>query len=161
MTIATASQFRLLLSGFATGVTVATALDEAGLPHGMTASAVSAVSLEPPLLLLCVDRAADFHGVIARVDRFALSVLASDQEYLSRRFSDEPMGDRFAGIALRAGADGLPLIEGAVAHILCTKWASYDVGDHTVVVGQVRGGEVFDGRPLIHYRRGYTTTADR
>ena len=158
MTIATASQFRHLLSGFATGVTVATALDQAGRPQGMTASAVSAVSLDPPLLLVCVDRAADFHAVLSRADRFALSVLASDQEDLSRRFAAEPAHDRFAGVAHRLGRDGLPLLTGAVAHIVCSKGAAYEAGDHTIFVGQVSAGELFEGRPLIHYRSRYTTT---
>lgn len=160
MTSATANQFRLLLSGFATGVTVATAVDGAGRPHGMTASAVSAASLDPPLLLLCVDRAADFHPVLSQAERFALSVLASDQEHLSRRFAAEPAEDRFAGVPYRAGPDGLPLLEGAVAHIVCARWGAYQVGDHTIFIGQVTAGDVYQGKPLLHYRSRYTTTAE-
>ena len=142
---ASAAQFRQLLSGFASGVTVATAVDHAGRPYGMTASAVSAVSLEPPLLLVCVDHAADFHAILSRAERFALSVLAADQEHLSVRFAaDRP--DRFSGVPHTVQADGLPLVDGAAAHITCRKWGAYEAGDHTIFIGQVSDGQRLCGR---------------
>lgn len=153
-----AAGFRQLLGRFATGVTVATALDTRGRPVGMTASAIAAASLDPPLVLVCVSPAADFHAALLGARRWALNVLASDQESLSVRFATDGI-DRFAGVTVRAGPDGVPLIEGAAAHIVCEPWARHDaVGDHTVFVGRVIAGDGFDRKPLIHYRSGYTTT---
>ncbi|MBI4503172.1 MAG: flavin reductase family protein [Gemmatimonadetes bacterium] len=154
--VASADLFRDLMAGFASGVTIATALDSAGQPHGMTASAVAGLSLEPPLVLLCVERTADLHPVLCEAESFALSVLAADQEWLSRRFADSHP-DRFAGVPWTAGLDRLPLIEGALAHITCRKWGQYWGGDHTIFVGQVSDGRVFDCKPLIHFHRGYGT----
>ena len=156
--VASADLFRDLMAVFASGVTVATALDSAGQPHGMTASAVAGLSLVPPLVLLCVDRSASLHPVLSEAESFALSVLAADQEPLSRRFADDHP-DRFAGVAWAPGRDGLPLIAGALAHITCRKWGQYLGGDHTIFLGQVSGGAVFDRQPLIHFHRGYGTIA--
>ncbi|HEY2824110.1 MAG TPA: flavin reductase family protein [Gemmatimonadales bacterium] len=153
-----AAQFRQLLGRFATGVTVATTLDASGKRVGMTASAIAAVSLEPPLVLLCVSPTADFHTALLASRLYALNVLASDQEEVSRRFAMDGV-DRFAGVTVTSGRAGVPLIGGAVAHILCEPWARYDaVGDHTVFVGKVVDGAWFDRKPLIHYRGGYATT---
>ena len=150
--------FRQLLGRFATGVTVATTLDRAGHPVGMTASAIAAASLDPPLVLLCVNPEADFHAALSAAPAFALNVLASDQEMLSRRFAADGI-ERFAGVAYTAGPGGMPLLTGAIAHILCDPWGRYDaVGDHTIFVGRVTGGSASDGEALIHYRSGYTST---
>ena len=153
--VATPDLFRELLSNFATGITVVTALEPSGAPHGMTASAVASLSLEPPLVLVCVDRTADLHPILSETDAFALSVLAADQEQLSRRFAED-RPDRFAGVPHTIGIDGLPLLDGAVAHITCRKWGAYSGGDHTIFLGQVSGGAVYDRKPLIHVRRKYT-----
>jgi flavin reductase (DIM6/NTAB) family NADH-FMN oxidoreductase RutF len=153
------AQFRQLLGRFATGVTVVTALDAQGRPAGMTASAVSSVSLEPPLLLVCVGHQADFHFVIAAAPRFAVNVLAADQEHLSRQFAASDT-DRFAGVRYRSGPHGVPLLEGVVAHILCDRWGRQEAGDHTVFLGLVTGGETSDRPPLLYFRSGYTSTRE-
>ncbi len=147
--------FKSLLGRFATGVTVATTLDAGGERSGMTASAVAAVSLDPPLLLLCVDRNAKFHAAVEAGRGFALNVLASDQERISRIFADSS-GDPFAKVEF--GSDtGFPLLEGVVAHIMCALWGSHQAGDHTVFFGTVTKGQIFDRAPLLHYRGRYTT----
>ena len=156
--VATPDLFRDLLATFYTGVTVVTALEPTGAPHGMTASAVASLSLEPPLLLVCVDRTADLHAILSETGAFALNVLAHDQEQLSRRFADD-RPDRFVGVPCSKGIDGLPLLDGAVAHITCRKWGAYGGGDHTIFLGQVSGGTIYDRKPLIHGRRKYTTIA--
>jgi flavin reductase (DIM6/NTAB) family NADH-FMN oxidoreductase RutF len=156
---ASPTQFRQLLGRFATGVTVVTALDPEGRPAGMTASAVSSVSLEPPLLLVCVGHQADFHPVIAAAPRFALNVLAADQEHLSRRFAASDT-DRFAGVPCRSGPHGVPLLEGVVAHILCDRRSREEAGDHTVFIGLVTGGETFDRPPLLYFGSQYTSTRE-
>lgn len=152
-------QYRQLLGQFATGVTVVTTLDREGRPAGMTASALSAASLDPPLLLVCVSRTTDFHDVLRAADRFVVNVLATDQVELSRRFATDGI-DRFAGVRHTAGAAGTPLLEGVAAHILCERGTVQEAGDHFIFLGRVTGGQVFERAPLIHYRGHYTTTHD-
>ena len=146
--------FRDLLGRFATGVTVLTARAADGRPFGMTANAVASVSLDPPLVLVCVDRTRDIHDVLRVAPRFALSVLAEDQEAVSRRFAEDT-ADRFAGTPVLEGPHDLPLVAGAVAHILCAMRDTVAAGDHTIFIGLVTGGTAFDRRPLVYFRAGY------
>jgi len=155
--IASSQLFRDLMSRFASGITIATAVDRQGRPRGMTASAVAGLSLEPPLVLVCVDQISDLHPVLGDAPAFGLSILAADQERISRRFAEE-LPDRFDGVPFTRGVDGLPLLDGALAHITCRKWGQYFGGDHTIFIGQVSGGAFFNRKPLIHFRRGYSTT---
>ena len=148
------TRFRQLLGAFATGVAVATARDGHGKPAGMTASAIASVSLEPPLLLVCVSRAADFHATIADAVRFGLNILADDQEALSHRFSvDHP--DRFADCAWHAHGSGVPILDGTVGHIICARDAAHSAGDHTIFLGRVLDGAVSRRSPLLHVRGAY------
>jgi flavin reductase (DIM6/NTAB) family NADH-FMN oxidoreductase RutF len=135
-------------------VAVVTTRGTAGELAGMTASAVSSVSLDPPLLVVCVDRATDFHPHIAAAPRFALSVLAADQETLSRRFASEAE-DRFSGVGYALDEHGLPLLDGATAHIVCQRWDARPAGDHTLFLGLVLGGTAHPRPPLVHFRGGY------
>jgi flavin reductase (DIM6/NTAB) family NADH-FMN oxidoreductase RutF len=144
-----------LLGRFATGVTVLTVAGPDGRPHGMTASSLTSVSLEPPLVLVCVDHAARMHPVLVRAERFLVNVLAADQEELSRRFAD-PHDDRFDGIGHRATADGLVYLDGTLAHIECRREMLHEAGDHTIVVARVVGGRAREGHPLVYFRGGYT-----
>ena len=148
------SQFRHLLGRFATGVTVLTARTPAGQPIGMTASSIASVSLEPPLLLVCVDRQHDMHPALEAGTRWVLNVLAADQEWLSRRFANT-IEDRFNGVGYQESKEGIPLLDGAVASIECVKHATVPGGDHTIFIGLVTGGTVTDRRPLLYYRGGY------
>ncbi len=147
-------KFRELLGRFATGVTVITTVDGDGKPAGMTASAISAVSLEPPLLLVCVNRATEFCRTLGGSLRFVVNVLAQDQQDLSRRFAAEGI-DRFAGVSYRIGANGLPSLDGVVAHIWCEVEETKEAGDHVVFFGRVVGGESYDRPPLLHFRGSY------
>jgi flavin reductase (DIM6/NTAB) family NADH-FMN oxidoreductase RutF len=151
-----AARLRTLMGRFASGVTVLTARDASGRPHGMTASAVTSASLEPPLVLVCVDRQADLHPLLEQGVPFVLNVLAADQEALSRRFAAEE-GDRFAGLMLRATAGGLPLLDGIAAHVECEWHGKFPTGDHTAFLGLITGGAVTDRKPLLHYRGAYRT----
>lgn len=150
------SRFRELLGRFATGVTIITTADSAGNPAGMTASALSAVSLEPPLLLVCVNRSTEFCTILHRSSRFAVNVLARDQEHLSRRFATDRI-DRFAGVEYETRSVGLPLLAGVVAHIWCEVEGTKEAGDHVVFFGRVIGGQVYDRAPLVHFRGQYWT----
>jgi len=149
-----ADQFRQLMSRFATGVSVVTVRGAGGRPLGMTASSLASVSLEPPLLLVAVDRKNDMHDALQRAPHFAVSILTAEQEALSRRFaSTDP--NRFDGVGYRESRHGVPLLDEALAHIECAAHTSVPVGDHTVYFGLVTGGEVTEKRPLIYFRSGY------
>lgn len=151
--------FKGMLGTFATGVTVVTAVDERGGSIGMTVSAVSAVSLNPPLLLVCVSKTARFHAAWDYRKGFALNVLAHNQESLSEHFA-KGVDNPFDGVAHTLHDTGLVLLDEVVAQIICGRWNDYDAGDHTVIFGEVIDGQVFERRPLIHSRSRYTTTAD-
>lgn len=154
MTGVDAALFRQLLGRFATGVTVITTRNTAGEPEGMTASSVASVSLDPPLLLVSVDHQNVMDQALAHSSHFIVNVLAADQEALSRRFA-ELENNRFDGVGFHTGKHGLPILDGVLAHIECTKHAVVDAGDHAVYIGLVTGGAVTDRRPLLYYRGGY------
>ena len=151
-------EFRQLLGRFATGVTVVTAVDGQRRPFGMTASSLSSVSLEPPLILLAIEKIAAIHPVVTTGSRFVVNILAADQEALSRRFAQKG-DDRFEGIGYAESPDGVPVLDGVLAHLECERWAIHDAGDHTLLIGRVTGGNAEDGRPLCYFRGGYTGLA--
>jgi flavin reductase (DIM6/NTAB) family NADH-FMN oxidoreductase RutF len=154
MTNVDAAVFRQLCGRFATGVVIVTALADDDRPVGMTANSFTSVSLDPPLVSVSVDHQADMHGHLVRGGRFAINVLESRQETLSRRFAtDHP--DRFVGIGWHAGEGGVPLLEGTLATIECETHTRFEAGDHTIFVGRVVGGATSEGRPLLYYRGGY------
>ena len=146
-------EFRSLLGRFASGVTILTARD-GGKDHGMTVSAFCSASLEPPLVLACVDRSADMYAILSRASHFGISILAGGQEALSRRFAELPAG-RFDGIGFTRGETGVVLLDDAIAHLECRRLERYDAGDHGVFLGEVERGAAFDARPLLYYRGGY------
>lgn len=147
------TDFRLAMGRFASGVTVVTTA-HAGRLYGITVSSFSSLSLSPPLALVCVGQAAASHGPIAAAGRFAVSVLAEGQADLSQRFASEAP-DKFAGVAHAISPRGLPLLDGAVAHIECDLHAALPGGDHTIFVGAVLAAAVFERRPLLYYRSAY------
>ena len=120
----------------------------------MTVSSVASLSLDPPLLLLCLDHAADAHDALVAAPRFAVNILTAGQESLSRRFA-ETRADRFDGVPWRGSGQGVPLLEAALAWIECERHAIHAGGDHSILVGRVTGGAARDGTPLVHYRGGY------
>ena len=156
----TSREYRDAVGMFTTGVTVVTARSE-DFGHGMTANAFASVSLDPLLVLVCVERDALMHKVLREVDRFAVSVLAADQEDLARYFSDSgrPTGmAQFLPIAWHPGPfTGAPLLDAALAYLECEVEATYDGGDHTVFLARVRRVERAraEGEPLLYFGGGY------
>jgi flavin reductase (DIM6/NTAB) family NADH-FMN oxidoreductase RutF len=147
--------FRTLLSRFLSGVTIVTTSDDDGRPHGMTVSSFCSVSLEPPLILVCIDRTASLHDLLIRAETFAVNILAGDQEVLSRRFADTGIEARFDGVAWSQGSAG-PLIDGVHATLECKSVGHLPGGDHSIIIGQVLGGSAASrGSPLLYYRGGY------
>ena len=146
--------FRSVLGRFATGVTIITALDGSGQPHGMTVSAFSSLSLEPPLVLICIDNVATMSPLMATTGHFVVNVLTSEQEELSRRFSGQ-LDDRFAGVGYTDAPSGAPILDGVLAWLDCRVLTRHPAGDHVIVIGEVEHAEAFEGQPLLYYRSGY------
>jgi len=148
--------FRSVLGRFASGVTILTARDASGTDHGMTVSAFCSLSLEPPLVLFCIDHAASMHGLLAGDPPPAcgISILSSNQEAWSRRFADETE-QRFDGMAYSRGEQGVVLLDDALAHMECRILQRIDGGDHTVFIARLDRAEPRHGRPLLYYRGGY------
>lgn len=150
-------QLRDALSHFATGVTVITSLGSAAEPVGTTASAVSSLSLDPPLLLVCLGRASTTLAAIRRHGAFAVNVLAAAQHELSGHFARSGAAASWASVSHRVSRHGLPLLTGALASVECAVERCVDGGDHEIVIGRVRGLDVTSGNhePLVHYRGSY------
>ncbi len=138
-TVADAAVLRHAFGAFATGVTVLTV--GGTNPHGMTANSFTTVSLDPPLVLVCVERSAVMHAALAQAAAFGVSVLADHQESVARYFADRrrPLGGaQFQPVDCQPGpVTGVPLITDALAHFECRPWRRYDGGDHTIVVGML------------------------
>ena len=146
--------FRSVLGRFASGVTVVT-VRHGDADHGMTASAFCSVSLDPPLTLVCIDRTTRMHELLERADSYAVNLLASHQESISRRFAEPPDDTRFEGVGFDRGVTGAPLLHDVLAHVECELVDRHDGGDHTIVVGRVVAATAADGHPLLYYRGGY------
>jgi flavin reductase (DIM6/NTAB) family NADH-FMN oxidoreductase RutF len=149
------AEFRRVMGHWLTGVAIVAARHADGRPCGMTANAVTSLSLEPPLLLVCIERAADTHDCIRDAGSFAVSVLARGDEALARRFAVLAAGDRFAGVPFLAAGSGSPILEAALAWIDCRLAAVHPGGDHSIFVGEVLDAGTRDGEPLAFFRGVY------
>ena len=148
--------FKQSLRRWASGVTIVTARSDEDGMHGMTVSAFSSVSAEPPLVLVCANQGSRTHAVIERGGRFTVNVLASDQADVSQTFaSSRTEGTRFDDVAWREGEGGVPIIEGALANLECRVEAAYPHGSHMVYVGFVEVAHVTEKKPLVYYDGGY------
>lgn len=148
------AQFRLACARFATGITVSTALAADGTPHGFTANSFTSVSMEPPLILICVDHRANVLRHFEQASHFGVNILAEDQEALSVRFAERGL-DRFGGIDWHQGETGVPLLGGALARFECVTRQKIQAGDHTIILGEVLHAEWQEGAPLLYFARGY------
>lgn len=154
-TIVEAVDFRNAMARFASGVTVVTTVDAAGQPAGFTASAFSSLSLDPPLILVCLEKRADSYPAFQAASRFAVSILAAGQADIAMRFATKGI-DKFEGAPLvRGEATGLPLITGALAHLECRTYDLPDGGDHTIIIGEVLRAVSTDREPLLHFNRRF------
>ena len=149
-----AAAFRRALGCFVTGVTVVTARDADGVPHGFTANSFTSVSLDPPLVLVCVGHEVEGFDVYRRCSEFAINVLGDSQRAISDRFATEHP-DRFADVRWREGSHGLPILENCVASLVCVSWRRFEAGDHTILVGRVLECEDSTDRPLAYWRGSY------
>lgn len=153
-------EFRQALSRFASGVTVVTCKGGPSGLGGITVSAFSSLSLDPPLVLICIDKRASVHDYLRKGDYFAVNFLAEGQEAMSRQFaSKEP--NRFDGVSYREGNCGTPLLEGTIGFVECLIVESHIGGDHTIFIGQVEASGVNEGKPLLYFCGGYKALEDR
>jgi 3-hydroxy-9,10-secoandrosta-1,3,5(10)-triene-9,17-dione monooxygenase reductase component len=148
------SRYRQVMGHFATGVTVVTAAI-GGVPAGLSVNSFTSVSLQPPLVAICVSRLSTTWRKIRQSGSFCVNILAEDQEDMSRVFAAR-RPDKFSGIGWKPAESGAPILNDVLAWVDCRVVAEHDGGDHVVVVGQVRDLEVArEGLPLIFYRGGY------
>jgi 3-hydroxy-9,10-secoandrosta-1,3,5(10)-triene-9,17-dione monooxygenase reductase component len=152
-------RLRDVMGHFATGVTVVTGRAPGGGYAGLTANSLTSVSLDPPLVLVCIDRNSISRETLLRTERFAVSVLRRDQEEVAHRFSGEARETRFDDLRLRFGRDGVPILDDALAWVECRVWRWVEAGDHTVLFGEVEDGGAAGADPLVFFRGGYGTVA--
>lgn len=146
---------RLVLSHFATGITVVTGRDEDGRQRAVTVNAFTSVSLEPPLILYCLGRSAFNFDVFANAKAFAVNILSADQQALSDRFARESEDD-FSDLAVTELATGVPALAGSLAVLDCETEAIQEAGDHLIVIGRVKALDMpREAEPLIYFRSRY------
>lgn len=150
-----ASAFRNLLGRFASGVTVVTAADNKGEHQGMTVSAFCSLSLDPPLVLMCIDKTATMFDILTTCERFTVNILSEHQEEIARRFAMTESA-KFEGIGYSV-VDEAAVLDDVLAHAQCSRMNSVEAGDHTIVIGEVRSATVCDGLPLLYFRGGYSS----
>ena len=154
-----AEDFKACLALWGSGVTIVTSRAGEQI-HGMTVSAFTSVSLDPPLVLVCCDKGSNTLQVIDEGQCFAANVLAHDQQDLSNLFaSKQKEWQRFDGLEVETGTTGAPLIPGALAQIDCSVEAQHDAGDHVIYVGRVEEVRTREAEPLMFYRHRYRSLA--
>ncbi len=152
-----ASLFRATMRQLATGVAVITVRTREGRLHAMTATSFTPVSLEPPLLLICINRGGDTDAALADADGFGLTLLSEDQAELSTRFAGKgPERYRFDDLPLRRGPGGGAFLDGGAAFIEATLQERIVAGDHTLCLGRIDWATAFpERRPLVHHQGAY------
>ena len=148
-------EFRHVMGHFATGVTVVTSRRPDGVPCGLTATAFSSVSLDPLLVLVCLDRDSATHRCIEEAGAFGVCILPDDASEVARRFSEGSREDRFEGLELLEAVTGSPLLRDGLAWLDCEVRDVHRAGDHSIVVGEVLACDAREGRPLLFFRGDY------
>jgi len=152
------AEFRKAMGCFATGVTIIT-LDLEGEVHGMTANAFASVSLDPLLILVCVDQSARTHAHVHAKKRFGINILAEDQrvisEYYARPVATHEHAEAEAGARFDRTVHGTPVLHGALAYLECRLQSAQDAGDHTIFIAEVEAVVVRLGEPLLYFRSRY------
>ncbi len=146
--------FRRACAQFATGVAIASAMDEHLQPHGLTINSFTSVSMDPPMVLICIDRTSSILPIFQQAGRYGLSFLGEPQRALSTRFAQRGQ-DRFDGVEWATGDSGVPLIPGALAHLECRITRSITAGDHDILIAEVVSADIQTGTPLLYYGSAY------
>ncbi len=150
-----AQELRRVMGHFATGVTVITTIDERGNPNGLTANAFLSLSLDPPLVLISVDKAATCYACFGLENGFfTVNFLSEEQEEISRRFATKGV-DKFADLKWHRGTNNAAIIDDTIGYVECKIRECHDGGDHTIVVGEIIKVEATGDRPLLFFRGKY------
>jgi flavin reductase (DIM6/NTAB) family NADH-FMN oxidoreductase RutF len=152
-------ELRRVMGQFATGVTIVTTRDAEGRPYGLTANAFASLSLDPPLVLICIDRKAETFSHFYASRCFVVNVLTDAQQDLSTRFAKSG-GFKFEGVAYETNGVGVPVLDGTLAHIECALVETHEAGDHVIHVGRVENIAVRGGNPLLFFQGRYRQLAD-
>lgn len=150
------AELRKVLGCFITGVTVVTTRDRDGEPRGFTANSFTSVSLDPPLVLVCLSKKASSFSVFSETSRFAVNVLAENQKEVSAAFSSKRQS-KFSGVSSSPGIAGTPILSGTAAWLDCATHQRIDCGDHMILIGRVENFEKSDSAPLGFYGGNYFT----
>jgi flavin reductase (DIM6/NTAB) family NADH-FMN oxidoreductase RutF len=150
----TNEEFRRALSRFVSGVTVVTLKDKNGTSHGITVSAFSSVSLEPPLVLVCIDNEAGSHYAFHEGRRFVVNILSEEQAEHSNQFASQ-IPDKFINIHHHEGLEGIPVLKDALVNLECRLVNHHVAGDHTIFIGEIEQAHVNEGNPLVYYQGDY------
>ncbi len=151
-----AAEFRKVMGQFATGVTVVTTRTPEGRPHGLTVNAFMSVSLDPPLVLVSIDKKAETHSYLRQSRAFCVNILKEEQKEISEKFASKDP-DKFEGIPHSEKTTGAPVFDDALAWIDCRVVNEFDAGDHTLYLGEVAALERREGRPLLFFGGKYRT----
>jgi flavin reductase (DIM6/NTAB) family NADH-FMN oxidoreductase RutF len=147
-------EFRAVLGRFPSGVTIVTTKGTDGSDQGMTVSAFCSVSLEPPLILVCIEQSASAFQALTTAPGFIVNILSAEQEQLARRFAIIDI-DRFEGCGFTRSSSGYAILDDVLGVLECKRFTQYDGGDHTIILGEVETTRVGSGTPLLYYRGGY------
>lgn len=152
------STFRNAMARFPAGVTIVTTHDEDGKPYGFTASSFCSVSLDPPLVLVCLAKSARSYPIFARSQSFAASILQSTHVEFAQRFASKIISDRFASGGFRYTRQGSIVLEDALAVVECSVTSRHEAGDHVIMIGEVDQVSLAEqGKPAVYFDRGFHT----
>ena len=155
----TREEYLVIMSAFPTGVAIVTTLEPEGTPRGLTTNAMTSVSAEPPIILVCVDRNSRTLPALLHTKRFVVNFMRDDCEEICRLFASKA-DDKFEHVAWTPGIGGVPILhEGAVAHVECATLEELEVGDHVVVTGLVEAGSppAPSDVPIVYFRRSFSS----
>ena len=146
--------FRRACAQFATGISIATVRAQDGTPHGLTVSSFTSVSINPPLILICIDYGCPFLTHFRLSTHFAVNILSEEQRHLSVVFAEKPEG-RFEGVDWSPGRTGAPLMSGCLATLECRVTSIIEAGDHAIFLAEAEHASSRDGKPLLYFNRDY------
>lgn len=148
--------FRDAMASFPSGVTIVTTTDATDRWWGFTATSFCSVSLEPPLVLVCLAHTAQCHPVFVHAARWVVHIIHTDDSDLATRFATRGT-DKFRNAGFTVGPEGLPVLDRACVRLDCTRHATYAAGDHTILLGRVEHARVGDTAPAVYFRRAFHT----
>lgn len=157
--MATGADLRSVMASFPTGVTVVAVRDGGGELVGLTVNSFTSVSLEPPLVLVCIDHASSSHDPIVSAGGFTVSVLAASQADVAQRFAVRPSEGRFDEFAWKAAPSGHPVIQGAAAWLDCRIQEVLSAGDHSILLARTTACD-WGGEPALVFHRGVMTSTE-